>query len=153
MAFNKKQKLLFKLLKLVVMKKTNIFYWVFTGLFSLLMLGSAIPDIMSHPIAIKGMHEELGYPLFFVPFIGVAKLLGVVAILTPGFPRIKEWAYAGLFFDLIGATYSILAIGKPDWMFMVLPLSLATASYVFYQKRRKLIQSGLVSQQHTVLSY
>ncbi len=89
------------------MKKTNIFYWVFTGLFAFLMLGSAIPDIMSHPVAIQGMHVELGYPKFFVPFIGVAKLLGVIAILVPGFHKIKEWAYAGLFFDLIGATYSI----------------------------------------------
>jgi hypothetical protein len=123
------------------MKKTNIFYWVFTGLFAFLMLGSSIPDIISSPIAVQGMHVELGYPTFFIPFIGVAKFLGVVAILVPGFHRLKEWAYAGLFFDLIGATYSILAIGKPDWMFMVLPLGLATASYVFYHRRRKL-QAG-----------
>ncbi|THU38164.1 DoxX family protein [Niastella caeni] len=121
------------------MKKTNIFYWVFTGLFAFLMLSSAIPDIISHPMAIQGMHEELGYPVYFVPFIGVAKLLGVAAILIPGFHRLKEWAYAGLFFDLIGATFSIVAIGKPDWMFMVLPLGLATASYVFYNRRRKFI--------------
>lgn len=134
-------------IKLFVMKKTNIFYWVFNGLFAFLMLGSAIPDIMSHPVAIQGMHVELGYPVFFVPFIGVAKLLGVVAILVPGFPRLKEWAYAGLFFDLIGATYSILAVGKPDWMFMALPLALAIASYVFYQKRRK-----QVNQESVVLS-
>lgn len=134
------------------MKKTNIFYWVFTGLFAFLMLGSAIPDIMSHPVAIQGMHAELGYPLFFIPFIGVAKFLGALVILIPGFHRLKEWAYAGLFFDLIGATYSILAIGKPDWVFMILPLSLATVSYVFYQRRRKLQQSGeLVKQEKVVL--
>jgi hypothetical protein len=134
------------------MKKTNIFYWVFTGLFAFLMLGSAIPDIMSHPVAIQGMHVELGYPLFFIPFIGVAKFLGALVILIPGFHRLKEWAYAGLFFDLIGATYSILAIGKPDWVFMILPLSLATVSYVFYQRRRKLQQSGeLVKQEKVVL--
>ncbi len=132
------------------MKKTNIFYWVFTGLFAAMMLLSAVPDIMSDPIAIQGMHVELGYPTFFVPFIGVAKLLGVIAILVPGFPRIKEWAYAGLFFDLIGATYSIIAIGKPDWMFMVLPLALATTSYLLYQKRIKLQQSGIGFQQAKV---
>ncbi|MEO5561788.1 MAG: DoxX family protein [Chitinophagaceae bacterium] len=120
------------------MKKTNIIYWVFTVLFSLLMLSSAIPDIMSAPIAVKGMHTELGYPIYFVPFIGWAKVLGVAAILIPGFPRIKEWAYAGLTFDLIGATYSIFAIGKPDWVFMFLPLVLAIGSYVFYQKKQKL---------------
>ena len=84
------------------MKKTNILYWTFTGLFAFLMFGSAIPDVFSHPIAVKGMHEDLGYPLYFLPFIGIAKWLGVIAILIPAnYPRIKEWAYAGLFFDLI----------------------------------------------------
>ncbi len=122
------------------MKKTNIFYWISTGLFSLLMLGSAIPDVISSPMAIQGMHDELGYAIYFVPFIGVAKILGVLAILIPGFARIKEWAYAGLTFDLIGAAYSIIAIGKPDWMVMILPLFLAFTSYYFYHKRRKLLK-------------
>lgn len=130
------------------MKKTNIFYWIFTGLFAAMMLLSAIPDIVSNPIAVKGMHEELGYPLYFIPFIGVAKLLGVIAILVPGFPRLKEWAYAGLFFDLIGATFSIIAAGKSisDWGFMVLPLALATTSYILYQKRKTLRESGVKPQ-------
>jgi hypothetical protein len=79
-------------------------------------------------------------------------LLGVIAILVPGFPRLKEWAYAGLFFDLIGATYSILAIGKPDWLFMALPLALAVTSYYFYQKRRRLQQAGVESRNGIVLS-
>jgi hypothetical protein len=119
------------------MKKTNILYWVFNGLFAFLMAGSAIPDVISSEIAIKGMHTDLGYPVYFVPFIGVAKILGVIAILIPGFPKIKEWAYAGLMFDLIGATYSIIAIGKPvpEWGFMVLPLLLGVLSYVYYRKK------------------
>jgi hypothetical protein len=131
--------------KTEIMKKTNIFYWIFTGLFAALMLSSAIPDILSSPIAIKGMHEELGYPVYFVPFIGVAKTLGVVAILVPGYPRIKEWAYAGLIFDLVGATYSIIAIGKPDWLFMFLPLLLAIGSYLFYHKRKRLQDNAVFS--------
>src|SRR5687768_999424 len=120
------------------MKKVNIFYWVFIGLFSAMMLASAIPDVISSPIAVQGMHHELGYPLYFIPFIGVAKVLGVLAILLPISPRIKEWAYAGLMFDLIGATFSIIAIGKPDWMFMILPIFLAVGSYTFYHKRKRL---------------
>jgi hypothetical protein len=127
------------------MKKTKIIYWILTGLFAFLMLGSAIPDILTSPIAVKGMHEDLGYPVYFIPFIGVAKLLGVVAILIPGYPRIKEWAYAGLIFDLIGATYSIAAAGKPitDWIFMALPIALGVSSYVFYHRRR--IQTARLS--------
>ena len=134
------------------MKKINIFYWVFTGLLAFLMLGSSIPDIISHPLAVKGMHEELGYPVYFIPFIGVAKFLGVVAILTPGFHRLKEFAYAGFYFDLIGATYSIAMIGKPDWMFNVLPIALLTASYVFYQKRKKMQQVQAAGRSNPVFS-
>ena len=121
-----------------VIKRTTIFYWIFTGLFSFLMLGSAIPDIFSAKVAVEGM-GQLGYPAYFIPFIGIAKLLGVIAILVPGFPKLREWAYAGLFFDLIGATYSIIAVGAPaaNWLGMALPLALAVCSYIFYRKRLK----------------
>jgi len=119
------------------MKKTNILYWTFTGLFAFMMFGSAIPDVFSAADAVKGMHDGLGYPLYFIPFIGVAKVLGVFAILVPGFAKIKEWAYAGLSFDLIGATFSIIASGgaSANWAFMILPLTLAFSSYFFYLKR------------------
>jgi hypothetical protein len=126
------------------MKKTNIFYWIFTGLFAAMMLGASIPDIISAPVAVEGM-GRLGYPAYFIPFIGVAKFLGVVAILVPGFPRLREWAYAGLFFDLIGAFYSIIAAGQPPaaWGPMFLPLFLAAGSYYFYHKKlRQARQNG-----------
>lgn len=118
------------------MKKTKILYWLFTGLFAFMMLGSAIPDILSSEVAVKGMHEGLGYPVYFIPFIGIAKLLGVIALFVPGFPKIKEWAYAGLAFDLIGATFSIIAVGTEDAgaIFMILPLALGLLSYIYYQK-------------------
>jgi len=129
------------------MKKTNIIYWIITGIFGLFMLASAIPDILMDPVAVQGMHTELGYPIYFIPFIGVAKTLGVLAILLPVSSRIKEWAYAGFAFDLIGATYSIIAIGKPDWMFMVLPLAVCAASYVFYRKRSRMLRERRESDQ------
>ncbi|HEX8547259.1 MAG TPA: DoxX family protein [Cytophagaceae bacterium] len=119
------------------MKKTNILYWTFTGLFAFFMVGSAIPDILIMDLAVKGMHVDLGYPTYFIPFIGVAKLLGGIAILIPGYPRIKEWAYAGLIFDLIGAIYSVKAIGAPtsDWLPILLPLTIGVLSYLYYHKR------------------
>lgn len=120
------------------MKTTNTLYWLFTILFALMMTGSAIPDILMDPMAIQGMHTELGYPLYFIPFIGVAKVLGVLIVLIPAGDRLKEWAYAGLIFDLLGATYSIIAIGKPDFLFMALPLALGAFSYFFYHKKRRL---------------
>ncbi|MEO6148646.1 MAG: DoxX family protein, partial [Mucilaginibacter sp.] len=87
------------------MKKINIIYWIFTGLLAALMLSSAIPNIISSEDTLK-FFKILGYPAYLSPFLGIAKLLGVIAILIPGFSRIKEWAYAGLAFDLAGATYS-----------------------------------------------
>ncbi len=77
------------------------------------MIFSAIPDLMVTPQAVDIVSTQLGYPEYFIRFIGIAKLLGAIAILIPGYSRLKEWAYAGLFFDLIGATYSSIAIGYP----------------------------------------
>lgn len=118
------------------MKKTKIAYWVVTGLFAFVMLGSAIPNIMIHPMSVQGFNE-MGYPTYLIPFLGWAKLLGAVAILVPGFPRIKEWAYAGLMFDLIGATYSVASIGKTpgDWAPILLFVALGFGSYFLYHKR------------------
>jgi hypothetical protein len=118
------------------MKKTNTFYWIFTGLFAALMLFSSIPDIFMEENAVKYI-LHLGYPAYFIVFIGIAKFLGSVAILIPGFPRIKEWAYAGLVFDLIAALYSQVAVGDPaaGLLFMILPFGLAFGSYYFYHKK------------------
>lgn len=118
------------------MKKRNIAYWVVTALFSAFMIFSAVPDIMMVPDAMKFI-GHLGYPDYFIPFIGVAKLLGSIALLIPGFPRIKEWAYAGLFFDLVGAVYSIFRTDGVDlsMLFMILPFGLLFTSYFLYHNR------------------
>ena len=120
-------------------KKNNLLYWIFTLLFAAFMTWSAYPDALATPDAIKFTHDYLGYPVYFIIFIGVAKLLGVIAILIPGLSRVKEWAYAGLFFDLIGATYSILSMAKPDpgMLIMLIPFALGILSYVFHHKKLK----------------
>jgi hypothetical protein len=118
------------------MKKTKIIYWVATALFGAFMLFSAIPDIMMVPEAVTFMTGHLGYPKYFIPFIGVAKALGVIALLIPGFPRIKEWAYAGLVFDLVGATYSVASVDgfAPSMLFMILPFGCCLLSYFYFHK-------------------
>ncbi|MEP7109477.1 MAG: DoxX family protein [Ferruginibacter sp.] len=119
------------------MKKTKIAYWIITGIFGAFMLFSAIPDILVAPDAVTMVTTGLGYPKYFIPFIGIAKLLGVIAILIPGFKRIKEWAYAGLFYDLIAATYSVIA--KEGFQlqvtFMVLPIGFLFLSYYLWHKK------------------
>ncbi len=121
------------------MKRTKILYWVFTGLFGAFMLFSAIPDLLTVPDAVKMVHDDLGYPVYIIPFLGLAKILGVIAIIIPGFPRIKEWAYAGLAYDLIGATYSSYCIdpSPKGWMGMLGPILIGALSYYFYHKKLK----------------
>jgi len=117
------------------MKTTKILYWVFTALFAAFILSSAIPNIMVSQQWVD-IFAQLGYPKYLISFIGWMKLFGVIGVLVPGFPRIKEWAYAGLFFDLVGATYSALAMGgfQPPMLFMVVPFTLEALSYIYYHK-------------------
>ena len=117
-------------------KRNNILFWVFTILFCAFMMMSTIPNILSAPEWVE-VFKMLGYPLYMLPFIGVAKLLGVIALLVPGFPRIKEWAYAGMFFDLTGAVYSGLMTGgfNPQMLIMLVPFLLGGLSYVYHHKR------------------
>lgn len=120
------------------MKRTNIIYWILTSLFAFVMFGSAIPDVLMMDVAKQGF-KEMQMPEYLLPFVGVAKILGVIAILIPGNPKLKEWAYAGLTFDLIGATYSVAASGKPveNWAPMFLFIALAFGSYYYYHKKLK----------------
>jgi len=131
----------------MLMKKTKIIYWIFTGLFAALMLFSSIPDILNSPDVVLFM-TQLGYPPYFTPFIGVAKILGVIAILIPGYPRVTEWAYAGLVFDLVGATYSQMAsdLPKGGLLFMLFSFILAFGSYIYYHKRLKEKAAGVTAQ-------
>ena len=136
------------------MKKTNIIYWILTGLFAFVMLGSAVPDILISPIAVEGF-TEMGMPTYLLPFLGIAKLLGVIAILVPGYPRIKEWAYAGLVYDLIGATYSVAASGTPvsRWWPMLLFIIVGAGSYIWYHKRQKAILAATKNKFNQTLNY
>ncbi|PBQ31096.1 DoxX-like family protein [Sphingobacteriaceae bacterium] len=120
------------------MKKTKIIYWIFTGLFSLLMLFSSIGALTGDPQGVEFMNS-LHYPAYLAGFLSVAKILGVIAILIPGYPRIKEWAYAGLVFDLAGATYSQIASHMPmeGLFFMLISFILAFGSYFYYHKKTK----------------
>ena len=124
------------------MKKTNILYWSFTGLFALVMTLSAIPNILVMPDSVT-MFSGLGYPTYLVPFLGVAKLLGAVTILIPGFSILKEWAYAGLFFDLTGATYSAIMVSGllPEMAGMLIFFGLFALSYIYYHKRKRALSS------------
>ena len=121
-------------------KTTNIIYWVSTIIFGGLMIFSSVGGIQPMPQTIEMLHDGLGYPIYFIQFISIAKLLGSIVILTPGLNRIKEWAYAGLFFDLAGAVYSgIASSGKVDPMMLTLLAWVVPGivSYYFWHKKMK----------------
>src|SRR5579859_62657 len=91
-------------------KLATVGYWVSTALVAAaLVLGGAIDA--AHPPSAVAFLAHLGYPAYFLVLIGVWKVLGGIAVLAPRFPRLKEWAYAGIFFDLTGAAASCAAVG------------------------------------------
>ncbi len=93
------------------MNAKKIGYWVTTVLTALLIGSGGIMQILRRPDAVAGI-VNLGYPIYFVVLLGVWKTLGAAAILAPRLPRLKEWAYAGIFFDLTGAAVSHAASGS-----------------------------------------
>ena len=121
------------------MKREEIAYWVVTGLFCAAFTAGGT----SHLLRVESMAESmtaLGYPLYVMTILGVAKLLGVVALLVPQHSRLKEWAYAGFAFDLLGAFASHAFVGDPLPAFVgpVGLLALGAASYHLRPASRRL---------------
>jgi len=127
------------------MKRINIFYWICTGILLAMVGVGSVFDAISYPDSVK-IVTGLGYPAYLVPFLGIAKLLAFVVILVPGYPRLKEWAYAGIAFDILGALYSNIVLGKPlpALIFIILPILLLAGSYLFYHKRSDVANRMLV---------
>lgn len=117
------------------MKRDKIIYWTITGLFSAFMIFSSIGGAVLQPEA-KQFLNHLGYPDYFIQLISWLKIFGVLAILIPGFPKIKEWAYAGLCFDLLGAIYSIIMTDgfNPGLLVIVVPIGFLFVSRHYFQK-------------------
>ena len=98
------------------------------------MIGSGLAFFFALPPAIHGM-RHLGYPPYIIKFLGAAKVLGAVTILAGTFPRIKEWAYAGFTFNLLGAFYSHLGAGDgPKCLGPLMVLTFTIISYVLSKK-------------------
>jgi uncharacterized membrane protein YphA (DoxX/SURF4 family) len=121
------------------MNKQAVGYWICTVLIAAAFLSGGGVDIMRPPQALEGM-THLGYPAYFMIILGVWKVLGGIVILLPRFPLVKEWAYAGMIFDLTGATASHIATGD-DIRHIVTPLVIAAvvaASWAMRPESRRL---------------
>lgn len=120
------------------MKKINVFYWICIAVLMLGMGVGGIADLVGNPSGEEVM-RSLGYPVHLSKFLAVAKLLGLAAIIAPVTPRLKEWAYAGLAFDVMGAIYSIIAagLGVVSALIPVLVLCFLFGAYFLHHKRRR----------------
>jgi DoxX-like family len=122
-------------------KRNKIIYWVATLWLALGMASSGFFQIIKLEDAVKKM-SEWGYPTFMLTILGTWKILGVVAILVPKFPLVKEWAYAGFFFLMTGAIFTHFAIGDPATEFFgpSLLLALTLVSWYFRPADRRILQ-------------
>lgn len=124
-------------------KRNKIIYWVATIWLSLGMVSTGIVQLM-HIEKDVAMMARLQYPVYLLTIIGVWKLLGVVAVLIPRFPLLKEWAYAGFFFCMSGAIVSHIAVGDKmgDIFPPLLLLVLTIVSWYFRPADRKIISAN-----------
>lgn len=124
-------------------KSRKIIYWVATVWLSLGMVSTAIVQLMKMKEEVD-MMARLGYPLYFLTIIGVWKIFGTAAVLVPGLPVVKEWAYAGFFFVSSGAIWSHVAMGDAitDILPPLLLLVLTVVSWYFRPAERKVVLAG-----------
>jgi hypothetical protein len=121
------------------MNKRTIGYWMATGLIALAFLAGGAFDVSGAAEVTAGL-AHLGYPAYFATLLGGWKLLGAFALVAPGLPRLKEWAYAGIAFDLTGAAFSHAAVGDGAAKVLVplVLLGIAVASWALRPESRTL---------------
>lgn len=121
-------------------KRNKIIYWIATAWLALGMASTGIVQLLKMKDEADLM-ARLGYPLYFLTILGIWKILGVIAVLAPKFPLLKEWAYAGFFFAMSGAVFSHLASGSAakDYFGPILLIILTIVSWYFRPADRKTI--------------
>jgi hypothetical protein len=117
-------------------ENVKIGYWVLTGLLCLFLAFGAYMDLSHNPQVLAGV-ASLGYPVYFLNIDGTAKVLAILALLVPlpGFPRLREWAYAGLTFLTIGAAWSH-TVRHQSPVIAIATLVLTLVSYWLWQGMR-----------------
>ena len=121
-------------------KRNKIIYWIATVWLALGMLSTGVVQLLKEKSDVE-LIIRLGYPVYFLTILGIWKILGVIVVLVPKFPLLKEWAYAGFFFSMSGAIFSHVASGSPvNEIFPPLLLLILTGvSWYFRPADRKII--------------
>ena len=123
-------------------KRNKIIYWVSTLWLALGMTSTGIVQFIKMKEEVD-LFNRLGYPIYFLTILSIWKILGVVAVLIPRFPLLKEWAYAGFFFAMSGAVFSHIASGSAamDYFGPVLLIVLTVTSWYFRPEERKVVSA------------
>ncbi|MDB5211360.1 MAG: DoxX family protein [Sediminibacterium sp.] len=121
-------------------KRNKIIYWIATAWLSLGMVSTGLVQLLQTKEEVA-LFTHLGFPVYLLTILGIWKFLGVIAVLIPKFPLLKEWAYAGFFFVMSGAIFSHLAIGDSAKEFFgpILLLILTCVSWYSRPGDRKII--------------
>ncbi len=127
-------------------------YWLFTVIVAFEMAAGALWDLLN--IGYSGIGEHLGYPSYFGYIIGVWKIPCTLALLAPRFPRVKEWAYAGAFFNYTGATASWLLLGDgPNrWIVPLVFTAFTLGSWALRPASRRL-GKAIVTCQNSAITW
>ena len=117
----------------------NAIYWVTTALLAIELVLGGLWDVLRVP-QVHVIFDRLGYPPYFLVILGIWKLLGAVAVIVPRFPRLKEWAYAGVVFNLTGALASNVVSGVTDTgtlAYLVLMMGVTATSWALRPASRR----------------
>jgi len=119
----------------------KIIYWITTGFLAFGMLAGGIQQLLQTGGYVDIVVNQLGYPIYLLSILGFWKILGVVTILIPKLPLVKEWAYAGFFFAMSGAAASHIAMGQPfgEAIPSLTLIIMTVASWYFRPADRKII--------------
>lgn len=129
-------------------KRNKIIYWTSTLLLSFAMLGGGIGQLFRAQTNVDVI-IHLGYPIYFLSILGTWKILGVIALLIPKYPLLKEWAYAGFFFAMTAAAISHIARG--DYFAFIVPVVISLLIYLSWSFRpsdRKVSTATVIKESH-----
>ena len=112
--------------------RKKIAYWIITGLLCFCLLGG-IAQLFQVKQVVDGF-APLGYPLYFISIIGFWKTMAIIAILIPRFPLVKEWAYAGVFFAMTGASISHIAV-QDSTFHIIVPIIISGLAFTSWYLR------------------
>ena len=125
-------------------KRNKIIYWISTAWLALGMLSTGLVQLLQQKEQVDLM-LTLGYPLYFLTILAIWKILGVIVVLIPRYPLLKEWAYAGFFFAMSGAVFSHLASGSSakDFFGPLLLIVLTALSWYFRPADKRISSTSM----------